>query len=129
MTGHHGKLSAEAFDRIVAQAIARIPWEFRRHLDNVLISVQAQPSRELLAELGFSPEEELFGYFSGVPLTERNPADPPLYPDTIYIFQEPLEACCRSREELIDEIEITVVHEIAHFMGFDDDELEALGYG
>lgn len=128
MTGYHRKLSAEAFDRIVAQAIARIPLIFRRHLDNVLISVQAQPSRELLAELGFSEGEELFGFFSGIPLTERNPTDPPLYPDTISIFQEPLEAFCRSREELIDEIEITVVHEIAHFMGFGDDELEALGY-
>jgi predicted Zn-dependent protease with MMP-like domain len=129
MTGHHRKLSTEAFDRIVAQAIARIPLEFRRHLDNVLISVQARPSGELLAELGFSDGEELFGFFSGIPLPERNPTDPPLYPDTIYIFQEPLEAFCRSREELIDEIEITVVHEIAHLMGFDDDELEALGYG
>ncbi len=129
MTGHHRKLRAAAFDRIVAQAIARIPLEFRCHLDTVLISVQPRPSRELLAELGFSPEEELFGYFSGVPLTERNPAEPPLYPDTIYIFQEPLEAFCRSRAELLDEIEITVVHEIAHFLGFGDDELEALGYG
>ena len=129
MAGKYTKLSAEAFDRIVAEAIARIPQEFRRHLDNVLISVQPYPSRELLAELGFSPDEELFGYFSGVPLTERDLTDPPLYPDTIYIFQEPLEDFCQSREELIDEIEITVVHEIAHFMGFGDDELEALGYG
>lgn len=124
-----GKLSAEAFDRIVEQAIARIPLEIRRHLDNVLISVQSRPSRELLAEMGYSPEEELFGLFTGVPLTERSLTDPPLYPDTIYIFQEPLEAFCHSREELIREIEITVVHEIAHFVGFGDDDLEALGYG
>jgi len=123
------KLSAEAFDRIVEQAIARIPFEIRHHLDNVLISVQPRPSRELLTEMGYSPDEELFGLFTGVPLTERSPTDPPLYPDTIYIFQEPLEAFCLSREELIREIEITVVHEIAHFVGFGDDELEALGYG
>lgn len=129
MTRHRRKLDPEAFDRLVARAISRIPSEFRRHLDNVLITVQPRPSSELLAELGFSAEEELFGYFSGIPLTERDPANPPLYPDTIFIFQEPLEACCRSREELLDEIEITVVHEIAHFIGFDDDQLEALGYG
>ena len=123
------KLSAEAFDRIVKQAIARIPLEIRRHLDNVLISVQPHPSRELLTEMGYSPDEVLFGLFTGIPLTERSSTDPPLYPDTIYIFQEPLEAFCLSREELIREIEITVVHEIAHFMGFGDEELDALGYG
>jgi len=124
-----GKLSAETFDRIVEQAIARIPLEIRRYLDNVLISVQPRPGRELLAEMGYSPDEELFGLFAGVPLTERSLTDPPLYPDTIYIFQEPLEAFCLSREELIREIEITVVHEIAHFLGFGDDDLESLGYG
>lgn len=128
-SGNQAKLSSEAFDRIVKQAIARIPREIRQHLDNVLISVQPHPSRELLAEMGFARDELLFGIFSGVPLTERSLTDPPLYPDTIYIFQEPLEAFCRSREELIEEIEITVVHEIAHFVGFGDDELEDLGYG
>lgn len=123
------RLSAEAFDRVVEQAIARIPPEIRRYLDNVLISVQPRPSRELLTEMGYAPDEELFGLFTGVPLPERSLTDPPLYPDTIYIFQEPLEAYCLSREELIEEIEITVAHEIAHFVGFSDDELEDLGYG
>lgn len=123
------KLSPQAFDRIVEQAIARIPPEIRGHLDNVLISVQPYPSAELLAELGFAPDEELFGVYMGVPLPERSPTDPPLYPDTIFIFQEPLETFCRSREELIEEIEITIVHEIAHFVGFDDEDLESFGYG
>lgn len=123
------KLSSAEFDQVVAQAIDRIPEELRRHLVNLVISVQPRPSGELLVEMGFAPDEELFGIFTGVPLTERSVIDPPLYPDTIQIFQEPLEAYCLSLEELIDEIEITVVHEIAHFLGFDDDQLEALGYG
>ena len=123
------RLSAQAFDRIIEQAVARIPLEIRKHLDNVVITVQPRPSPELLEELGFGPDELLFGVFSGVPLTERSPADPPLYPDSISIFQEPLEEYCLSREELLEEIEITVVHEIAHFIGFSDEELEALGYG
>ena len=123
------RLSSAEFDRVVAQAIDRIPEELRGHLVNLVISVQPRPSGELLAELGFAPDEELFGIFTGVPLTERSVTDPPLYPDTIQIFQEPLEAYCLDLEELIEEIEITVVHEIAHFLGFDDDQLEALGYG
>lgn len=128
-SGNQTKLSSEAFTRIVEQAIARIPYEIRSKLDNVLISVQPYPSKNLLEEMGFPPDEELFGIFTGVPLIERNLTDPPLYPDTIFIFQEPLEAFCSSREELIEEIEITVVHEIAHFVGFSDEKLDALGYG
>ena len=123
------KLSTDAFARLVEQAIARIPEELRRHLDNILISVQPRPSVEMLEELGCAPNEPLFGIYWGVPLTERSLTDPPLYPDTIFIFQEPLETFCATREELISEIEITVVHEIAHLFGFSDAELEDLGYG
>jgi predicted Zn-dependent protease with MMP-like domain len=123
------KLTADAFARVVEQAIARIPEEIGRRLDNILISVKARPSREMLEELGLAPDEPLFGIYWGVPLIERSVTEPPLYPDTIYIFQEPLEAFCVTREELIEEIEITVVHEIAHFVGFSDEELAALGYG
>jgi predicted Zn-dependent protease with MMP-like domain len=129
MTDHRLRLTSETFDRIVTQAIARIPPDIGRHLDNILITVQPRPSTEMLAEMGLAAGETLFGVFWGVPLTERSLTDPPLYPDVIYIFQEPLEAFCRSHEELIDEIEITVVHEIAHFLGFGEAELEALGYG
>jgi len=129
MTIGEAHLSEEVFGNVVEQAISRIPEEFRKKMENILITIQPRPSRELLSELGYPPDTVLFGIYLGVPLPERSLADPPLYPDTIYIFQEPLEAYCRNREELIEEIEITVVHEIAHFMGFDDDDLEALGYG
>jgi len=129
MKNRRPKLSTEAFARIVEQAIARIPAEIRAHLDNILISVQQRPTADILAELGLPPDEPLFGVYLGVPLIERSVTEPPLYPDTIYIFQEPLESFCRSHEELIEEIEITVVHEIAHLVGFSDEELEDLGYG
>lgn len=122
-------MSAEVFDRIVEEAIARIPPEISRYLDNVVISVQSHPSEELLRKMGYGPDEELFGVFSGVPLSERNPTEPPLFPATIYLFQKPLEVLGLSREELIEEIEITVIHEIAHFFGFAEDDLEILGYG
>ena len=129
MRDSHPKLTTEAFARVVEQAIARIPEEIRRHLENILISVKQQPDTEMLEEMGLAADEPLFGIYWGVPLTERSLADPPLYPDTIYIFQQPLEAFCTSREELLEEIEITVVHEIAHLFGFSEADLEALGYG
>ena len=129
MVGKKIKLSAKEFDAIVEQAIERIPEEMRRHLDNIMISVQKRPSAEMLAELDMGPDETLFGIYWGVPLPERLVTEPPLYPDTIFLFQEPLEQFCLTREELVEEIEITVAHEIAHALGLSDDELDALGYG
>ncbi|RJQ79156.1 MAG: metallopeptidase family protein [Desulfobacteraceae bacterium] len=129
MAGKKTRLSVKEFDSIVQQAIERIPLEMRRHLDNILISVQLQPGAEMLEEMGLAPEETLFGIYWGVPLTERMVTDPPLYPDTIFLFQGPLEAACATRAELVEEIEITVAHEIAHALGMTDEDLDALGYG
>jgi predicted Zn-dependent protease with MMP-like domain len=122
-------IGADAFARLVEQAIARIPEELQAYLDNVVISVKRRPSLDLLAEMGLAPDEPLFGVYLGTPLTERSASEPPLYPDAIHIFQEPLEAYCATHEDLLEEIEITVVHEIAHFFGFSDEELDELGYG
>ena len=123
------KLTAKEFDRIVTKAIRRIPRELRMHLDNVLISVRKRPSREILEEMELPPDEPLLGVFQGVSLTERSVAAPPLFPDTIFLFQEPLEEMCESLEELEEQIEITVVHEIAHFFGISEERLAELGYG
>ncbi len=123
------KLSDKAFDRIVKRAVARIPEEIRRHLDNLLISVQRQPSPDMLEEMGFSPDESLLGLYAGVSIPERSITSPPLFPDTIFLFQEPLEAVCETAEDLEQQIEITVVHEIAHALGISEETLEALGYG
>ncbi len=122
------KLDEKEFDRVVHRAIRRVPREIRDHLENIVISVRDRPSPDLLAELGLPRDELLFGVFEGVPLSDRSLTNPPLYPDTILIFQEPLEESCESVEELVEEIEITVVHEIAHYLGMSEEELENLGY-
>jgi predicted Zn-dependent protease with MMP-like domain len=122
------KLSDKDFDRIVKRAIRRIPEELRQHLDNVLISVRKRPSKEMLEEMDVPPGEELLGFFSGVPLVDQSVISPPLYSDTIFIFQEPLEEMCKTVEELEQEIELTVVHEIAHYFGISEERLEELGY-
>ena len=122
------KLSSAEFDDLVRQAIDRIPEEIREHLDNVMISVRRRPSREMIREMGMDAENELLGLFQGVPLTERSITTPPLFPDTIFLFQEPLESICSSTEELKEQIEITIVHEVAHFIGMDEERLVELGY-
>jgi len=123
------KLSDKAFDRVVKKVIRRIPQEIRRHLDNLLITVQKRPSKEVLDEMGLPPAEPLLGLYTGVPHPERSIAAPPLYPDTIILFQEPLEEMCETVEDLEEEIEITVVHEVAHALGMSEERLAELGYG
>jgi predicted Zn-dependent protease with MMP-like domain len=123
------KLGGQDFDRAVKRAIGRIPKEIRSRLDNIVISVRPRPSREMIRNLSLTPDDPPFGVYWGISLPERSETDPPLFPDTIFIFQEPLEDACQSLAELEEEIEITVVHEIAHFLGMTEEQLAALGYG
>jgi predicted Zn-dependent protease with MMP-like domain len=122
------KVGDKEFDRLVKRAIRRIPVEIRQHLDNILISVQKRPSNEMLEEMDMDPDEPLLGIYWGVPLTERSVTSPPEFSDTIFLFQEPLEEMCDTMGELEGEIEITVVHEIAHAVGISEERLTELGY-
>ena len=123
------KISDKDFDRIVKNAIRNIPGEIQQYLGNIIISVKKRPSKKMLQEMGLSPEEQLLGVYDGVSLTDRSATSPPLFPDSIILFQEPLEEMCETIEELEEEIEITVVHEVAHFVGISEERLEELGYG
>ncbi|MBP1747475.1 MAG: metallopeptidase family protein [Deltaproteobacteria bacterium] len=123
------KLDDNEFDTIVAKAIENIPHEIKQYLENIVISVKKRPSRHMMTEMGISSDECPLGLFQGVPLIERSATIPPLYPDMIYLFQEPLEEMCSTRKELEEEIEITVVHEVAHYIGMTEERLEELGYG
>ncbi|HVN23001.1 MAG TPA: metallopeptidase family protein [Syntrophorhabdales bacterium] len=122
------KLSEEEFDRIVRMALDRIPADLSRYLDNLIISVRKRPSRKMLREMNLEIGDALFGLFDGVPLTERSVTSPPLFPDSILLFQEPLEAACETLEQLEEEIEVTIVHEVAHFVGMSEERLTELGY-
>ncbi len=122
------KLSHKEFERIVEGALARIPHVIRDHMQNLAISIEKRPDNALLEEMGVPPGETLFGVYTGIPLPERSAIEPPLYPDTILIFKEPLERYCETIKELQEEIEITVVHEVAHYLGLSDEDLADLGY-
>lgn len=123
------KLTDREFDRIVQKAIRRIPIEIRQHLDNILISVKKRPSFEIIKEMDLADDESLLGIFWGVSLTDQSVTSPTLYPDTIFLFQEPLEKSCETIEELEEQIEITVVHEVGHALGISEKRLAELGYG
>ncbi len=120
-------MKRKVFELLVQRAVQELPVEFRDKLENVAIIVEDQPPPELLERMEISGDDELLGLYEGVPLTERG-SDSPLYPDRIWIFQRPIENACVSDEEIVEEVRTTLVHEIAHFFGFDDDYLEQLGY-
>ena len=113
----------------VARAIDRLPRRFREQLRNVEFVVEKRPAAALLVAEGLDPRRDtLFGIYQGVPLPERSAFDPPLLPDKITIFSEPLLESFPDLEQLRAQIRCTVLHEIAHYFGMDEEELEELGY-
>jgi predicted Zn-dependent protease with MMP-like domain len=119
----------KAFERLVHDALQELPQFFKDKLVNVAVIVEDEPSDELLDDLEIPEDETLFGLYEGTPITERGHFDEPLYPDRVLIFQGPIEEECESEAEIKEQVRITVVHEIAHFFGLDDDTLADLGYG
>ena len=115
------------FERLVDQAIQELPAEFREKLENVAVIVEDHPSDEILERMEVPTGDTLFGLYEGTPLTDRG-MQSPLYPDRIWIFQEPIEDHCQTEDEIREEIKTTIVHEVGHFFGLDDDYLEDLGY-
>ena len=115
--------------KAVAEILDRLPRRFREQLRNVEFIVEERPSIELLRAEGLDPRcDTLYGLYQGVPLPDRSTLDPPLLPDKITIFAEPLMQDFPDPEELREEIRLTVLHEIAHYFGMDEEEVEDLGY-
>lgn len=113
----------------VTGILDRLPRRFREQLRNVEFVVEERPSIELLRAEGLDPRcDTLYGLYQGVPLPDRSSLDPPLLPDKITIFAEPLMQDFPDSEELREEIRLTVLHEIAHYFGMDEEEVEDLGY-
>jgi len=121
------------FERLVERTIASIPAVYREHFENLIFVVEDRPDAELLAEAGYGPDEELLGYYRGLPLGERQHDLVPFEPDMIYLFQEPIEAeAAECGIPLFQVIRETVIHEVAHYFGFSEaemDRIEALWAG
>ena len=111
-------VSPERFDHLVGDALDGIPEALAEAIDNVVVVV---------AERGDPPD--LLGLYEGIPLTERSDYGGLVLPDRITIYRQAILELCRSEAEVVDEVRTTVIHEVAHHFGIDDDRLHELGWG
>jgi predicted Zn-dependent protease with MMP-like domain len=111
-------MDPQRFDELVSEALDLIPPELAAVMDNVVVLVADR----------HPDEADLLGLYEGVALTERDSNYAGLLPDTITIYRDALLAVCDSDEQVVDEVTITVIHEVAHHFGIDDDRLHELGW-
>ena len=123
-----GAARLAAFERLVDRALAAIPEPYRDALREVAILIEDEPSREQLVENDLGPDDALYGLYEGVPRTEYA-ADWSATPNRITLFRLPLEEDFPDAVELEEEVRMTVLHELAHHLGIDDDRLDELGAG
>ena len=113
------RMSAERFEELDSDALDLIPPELARAIDNVVVLVADR----------HPTEPDLLGLYEGIALTERDSSYAGALPDTVTIYSESLLEVCDTEADVVEEVAITVIHEIAHHFGIDDDRLHELGWG
>jgi predicted Zn-dependent protease with MMP-like domain len=116
------RVAPEEFEALVAKALDDLPEEFAELLENVAVVVEDEPTEEDLASVDLDPEDDLLGLYQGVPLAERDSFYGGL-PDRVVIYRGPILRLCSSRREVIREVRDTVVHELGHHFGLDEDDM------
>jgi predicted Zn-dependent protease with MMP-like domain len=116
----------DRFERHVADALASIPKRFRNAMQNVAIVIEDEPAPDLLEEMGIEPPDTLLGLYQGTPLTERAWDYGNTLPDRVLIFQGPHEREAEDDEDLVVAIGETLIHEIGHYFGLSEEEIEAI---
>lgn len=122
------RISTQEFERLVQQAIAGIPQAMRCYLDNVVVDIEPMPSSNDLAEMSIEDPGELLGLYHGTPLIDRSIEDVSPLPDRVTIYQRNIEEICETPQEIVEQVRTTVLHEIGHFFGLDEEDLFDLGY-
>ena len=118
-------MNRSIFEKLVGHSLKRLPRKFLEALQNITIEVEAEPPDDVLDEMGIA-DDGLYGLYQGTPLTEREWNYGNVLPDRIVIYQGPIERDARSDDEIEEIVLDTVVHEIGHYFGFDDETLYAI---
>lgn len=113
------EISSDAFEALVEEALGALPEELVRDLDNLIFIIEDEPD----------DGSDTLGFYEGTCLTERDAYGYGQLPDRIVLFRGPLSRMCRDEDELYDEICITLVHELGHYHGIEEEQLHQLGWG
>jgi predicted Zn-dependent protease with MMP-like domain len=122
-------VSKQRFAELVERALAELPEPFASHLEEISVEIKPRPSRKQLADAGLEEDELLLGLYVGRPLTARSVEHSGAMPDVIYIFQDDIELVSKNAEDVVRETRVTVLHEIGHHFGMDEDDLDEVGFG
>ncbi|MDP3062820.1 MAG: metallopeptidase family protein [Chloroflexota bacterium] len=122
-------MQRERFERLVRRALHRLPPAIQKAMENVAIVVEDWPDEQTVAEMGLESPHDLFGLYYGVPLAERGVGGGSWEPDRIVLYQRPIESACATDEEVVREVRTTVLHEVGHYLGMSEADLDRLGYG
>jgi predicted Zn-dependent protease with MMP-like domain len=119
-------VTRKEFEVLVERALRRLPRPFRDKLQNIAVIVEDWADAATLEEMGIEPPDTLYGLYRGVDLPHRDSGYGNVLPDTIHIYQGPIEEDCESAEEMADLVRETVIHEIGHYFGLDDETMEEI---
>ena len=122
-------MTRKQFEAVVERALRRLPRAFKDKLANIVVVVEDWADDETLEEMGIEPPDTLYGLYRGVDLTHRDSSYGNVLPDTVTIYQGPIEEDCESEDEMLEVIRETVVHEIGHYFGLDDETMHRIEDG
>ncbi|MBI4010875.1 MAG: metallopeptidase family protein [Candidatus Rokubacteria bacterium] len=120
------RLTRKQFEALVDRAVTRLPRRFREKLQNIAVVVEEWADEETLADMGIEPPDTLYGLYRGTDLTRRDSFYGGVLPDVVTIYQGPIQEDCDTVEEMEALVADTVVHEIGHYFGLDDDRLDEI---
>ena len=117
------------FEALVERTLSSLPRQFKDKIRNVAVVVEDWADDETLDELGIEPPDTIYGLYRGTDITRRDSSYGNVLPDTIHIYQGPIEEDCVDAEEMAELVKDTVIHEVGHYFGLDDDTMEGIEQG
>jgi len=114
------------FEDLVDRALRELPRDFKAKMANIAVVVEDWADAQTLEEMGIEPPDTLYGLYRGIDLTRRDTSYGNVLPDTVHIYQGPIEEDCADEEEMVELVRDVVIHEVGHYFGLDDETMEGI---